>query len=84
MSKFVLFTDTNGQWRWTFRADNGEPIAVSSEGYVSKGAAFTGLSLVKANAAAAVVEPGAPTPIPAIVLEPKPAKKKVATRKKRK
>ncbi len=28
-----LYRDDKGEWRWTARAGNGEPLAVSSEGY---------------------------------------------------
>jgi len=30
---FKIYKDKSGEWRWTFKAKNGEPIAVSSEGY---------------------------------------------------
>ena len=31
------FQDTKGEWRWTLRAPNGEPIADSAEGYTHTG-----------------------------------------------
>ncbi|MBV2359445.1 DUF1508 domain-containing protein [Thalassococcus sp. CAU 1522] len=44
---FVLFLDTRGQWRWTLKASNHEPIAMSSESYVRKADAQYSISLVK-------------------------------------
>lgn len=34
--KVDMYVDTKGEWRWTITAGNGEPIAVSSEGYRDK------------------------------------------------
>ena len=48
--------DNAGEWRWRFRAANGEIIAVSSEGYSSKWACQRSIELVKQNAADASVE----------------------------
>ena len=31
MAQFEIFKDHSGQYRWRLRADNGEPIADSSE-----------------------------------------------------
>jgi uncharacterized protein len=52
---FYLYKDTRGEWRWTLRSGNHEPISVSSEGYVSKQGALHGIALVKTGA------PSAPT-----------------------
>jgi uncharacterized protein YegP (UPF0339 family) len=44
---FVLFKDVAGYWRWTLKASNHEPIAVSSESYVRKVDAQYGIDLTK-------------------------------------
>ncbi len=36
ISYYVMYSDNQGYWRWTFHASNRETIAVSSEGYVRK------------------------------------------------
>lgn len=41
-----LYRDDAGEWRWTLAADNGEPLAVSSEGYRHRGDAEHALHLV--------------------------------------
>lgn len=35
-SRFVVYQDAAGEWRWRHVADNGEVIADSGESYVSK------------------------------------------------
>lgn len=32
----AVYKDQSGEWRWRFRAGNGEIMAVSSEGYYGK------------------------------------------------
>lgn len=69
MSKFRLYSDSKGEWRWTYYAGNGEALATASEGYVSKQGAFSGIQLVK-GCAEAIVESGPPLPVkPRIVAE---------------
>ncbi len=51
--RFKLYQDTKQEWRWTLYADNGEPLAVSSEGYVSKSSAVDCARLVQNPAVAA-------------------------------
>ena len=53
---FVLYKDTAGYWRWTLKASNHEPIAVSSESYVRKADAEYGIQLNKSSYDAPVVE----------------------------
>ena len=36
MSKVIVYTDASGDWRWKLKADNGEIIADSAEGYRNK------------------------------------------------
>jgi uncharacterized protein YegP (UPF0339 family) len=53
---FELFRDAAEEWRWRLRHDNGNIIADSGEGYVSKQGARNGLRSVKTNAPGAAVE----------------------------
>jgi uncharacterized protein YegP (UPF0339 family) len=52
---FILYKDNRGEWRWTFKAANHEPICVSSEGYSSKQGALNSIALVRANAASSPI-----------------------------
>ena len=36
MARFKMYRDGKLEFRWTFYADNGEEIAVASEGYKAK------------------------------------------------
>lgn len=36
MSKFEMYRDESGEYRWRLKADNGEIVADSAEGYVRK------------------------------------------------
>lgn len=56
MTKFRLYRDAAGEWRWTLVADNGRKIADSGEGYVNKSDCVHGIDLVKAAATAPVQE----------------------------
>jgi uncharacterized protein len=56
VSKFQLYKDRKGEYRWHLRARNGEIIADSNEGYSSKASCKHGIDLVKEQAASAVVE----------------------------
>jgi len=53
--KFEIFKDTASQYRWRFKAGNGEIVA-QSEGYVSKSGAENGARLLKQNAGGATIE----------------------------
>jgi uncharacterized protein YegP (UPF0339 family) len=53
MATFQLFRDTGGEFRWVLRADNGEPIADSGEGYADKADALNGIAAVRSEAAEA-------------------------------
>jgi uncharacterized protein YegP (UPF0339 family) len=44
--KAQIYKDQAGEWRWRLRADNGEPIADSAEGYVDERDARHGLRLM--------------------------------------
>lgn len=47
MSKFVIYKDYKGEYRWRYRANNNEIIAVSSEGYKQKQSAIHSIYLIK-------------------------------------
>jgi uncharacterized protein YegP (UPF0339 family) len=54
---FEVYEDSAGEWRWRLLAPNGNIIADSGEGYVSKQGAKRGIESVKTHApAASVVE----------------------------
>ncbi len=56
MARFVVFKDRAGEYRWFLRADNGEVIADSSEGYVEKSDCQHDIGLVKTQAPDAEIE----------------------------
>ena len=56
MTKFQLFKDRKGEYRWRLRARNGQIIADSNEGYSTKASCKHGIELVKQQAASAEVE----------------------------
>jgi uncharacterized protein len=47
--KYVVFRDQSKEWRWRLKADNGESIAVSGEGYVNKQDCIYAIQLVKSS-----------------------------------
>lgn len=56
MSRFELFKDKAGEYRWRLLASNGKIIATSGEGYNAKADCRHGIELVKNDAPAAPVE----------------------------
>ena len=56
MASFQIYKDKSGQFRWRLRANNGEIIADSNEGYKEKRSCQHGIDLVKRDAAGAAVE----------------------------
>ena len=46
-SRYELKKDKRSEWRWAYKAANGETIAVSSEGYKNKSDCVHGIDLVK-------------------------------------
>jgi uncharacterized protein YegP (UPF0339 family) len=42
-----MYQDKAEEWRWRFRAANGEPIADSGEGYKTKSSCEHGIELCK-------------------------------------
>jgi uncharacterized protein YegP (UPF0339 family)/uncharacterized protein YuzE len=55
-TKFQIYQDRKGEYRWRLRARNGEIIADSNESYSSKASCEHGIDLVKQQAASAAVE----------------------------
>ena len=53
---FELYKDRAGEYRWRLRHQNGQIIADSGEGYMTKANAINGIESVKANAAGAPIE----------------------------
>ncbi len=56
MAEFEIYQDARGEWRWRFRAANGEIVAVSSEGYVNRGDCEYAINLTRAADRAPVRE----------------------------
>lgn len=56
MAKFVIYKDTRGEYRWRFRASNGEIVADSAEGYKSKADCQRGIEIVKKESPGASTE----------------------------
>jgi uncharacterized protein YegP (UPF0339 family) len=56
MAKFQIYKDNKGEYRWRLRADNGEVIADSNEGYKRKPDCQHAIDLVKRQAPQAEVE----------------------------
>ena len=56
MAKFKIYKDKQGEWRWQFKADNGDIIADSGEGYTNKSDCQRAIDLVKNLASNAEVE----------------------------
>jgi uncharacterized protein len=53
--KFSIYTDSKNEYRWRLRATNGQIIAVSGEGYISKSDCQAGIRLVQTGAPSAQV-----------------------------
>lgn len=46
MTKFEIFKDAKGEWRWRLVASNGRIIAASGEGYKNRGHALDMVSKI--------------------------------------
>ena len=55
MSKFEIYQDKRGEWRWRLKAGNCEPVAISEEGFSSKASVEKTIETVKRCAAEADV-----------------------------
>jgi len=47
MTKFTIYKDKAGEWRWNLKASNGEIIADCGQGYKNKSDCNHGIDLVK-------------------------------------
>ena len=56
MSKFELYIDRRGEFRWRFRASNGQITATAAKGYKAKADAQAGIDRLKRDAADAAVD----------------------------
>ncbi|MCK4594979.1 YegP family protein [bacterium] len=57
MAKFQIFkSEKNNEWYWHLRANNGQIIATSGEGYKNKNDCEHGIDLVKELAPEALVK----------------------------
>jgi hypothetical protein len=56
MTKFQVFKDAKGEFRWRLRAGNNEIIATSGEGYKAKADCLHGIELVKRDGPSAPVD----------------------------
>jgi hypothetical protein len=54
-SKFELYEDSAGKWRFRMKAGNGE-IILSSEAYESKQNALNGIKVIKKDGPTAIIE----------------------------
>ncbi|MFG1400934.1 YegP family protein [Xanthobacter sediminis] len=55
MAKFEVFKDKAGEFRFRYKASNGE-IMFSSEGYKARASALDAIESIKKNAAGATVD----------------------------
>lgn len=55
MSRFEVFQDEAGEWRWRLVAANGEPLA-TSEGYTRKGDAIRAVGDLREAVSEAAVQ----------------------------
>jgi len=55
-TKFELYKDPKGEFRWRLIATNGQTIATGGEGYKTKESAKAGIESVKKNAPVAPIE----------------------------
>jgi uncharacterized protein YegP (UPF0339 family) len=54
--EFEIYQDTKREWRWTLKGKNGEPLAVSSEGYKNKFDCMAAMELFREGAPSASIE----------------------------
>ena len=50
---FEIFEDASGEWRWRLVASNGEPVAMSEQGFSTKAGVVKTLDVVRRNVAEA-------------------------------
>lgn len=54
--RFEIYRDAPGHWRWRLRAQNGNVVADSGEGYVRREDCEHGIALVRQSETAKVVD----------------------------
>ena len=54
--KLTITKDTQGEYRWSLRAPNGEPLAHGGEGFKEKRHCMESIESVKKNLADAIVD----------------------------
>jgi uncharacterized protein YegP (UPF0339 family) len=54
--RFEIYKDHKAEWRWRLRAQNGNIIADSGEGYMRREDCEHGISLTKGSATAPTVD----------------------------
>lgn len=54
--KFEIYEDASKEWRWRFKAPNGQIMATSGEGYTEKGDCRSALVRLKEEALQARIE----------------------------
>lgn len=55
-TRYELYQDEAGDWRWRLRHANGNIIADSGQGYASEETARAGIESLRSNVSAPVVE----------------------------
>ena len=55
MARFVIYKDTQGEFRWRFHAHSGQILAESSEGYNNRSNCQHSIILIKQEAASAQI-----------------------------
>jgi uncharacterized protein YegP (UPF0339 family) len=53
---FQVYKDKAGEFRWTLKASNGEPIGDSNEGYKAKADLLHAIDLIQKGAAEAKIK----------------------------
>jgi uncharacterized protein len=48
--RFVMYLDTASEYRWRFRASNGEIVADSAEGYTTRAGCENGINIMRREA----------------------------------
>ena len=55
MSKFEVYQDKKGEYRWRLKARNGMVVASAGEGYKQKASCLKGIESVRKNAEVAKI-----------------------------
>jgi uncharacterized protein YegP (UPF0339 family) len=53
---YRIYKDRVGQWRWSYKAQNGNTIADSGESYYNRADCLRGIQIMKGSGPAPVVE----------------------------